>query len=827
MIQGPYHFIPIGILLTVSYLLSLLAVKMQIIRKARHKKFWNLLLAAAFFTTAIIGIILAAKVNYKWNAPWFDTLIQWHVDIGTVMIFIVFFHFSWNFRYFKNICKPEGYKVGAEEWNHDLHLSKAQLRLFFILLGAVSIIIQLVLIREFLKSLHGNELIIGLMLSVWMMLTALGAWVGSAYRVKMSKDAVLRALAILTILPLVIYLVNILVIRFLFLPGYEPGLLESFLIIVLQLLPITLLSGILFGYVAKSNRNILSLSSFYMLDSLGSLAGGILFGGILVFFLENLQVLAILYFTATIIVVFILKLQLRIIPRIMLLGISVVLTLFVMIPKGKNLIESLRYRKESVLEFQDTPYSNLTYTSKEGQVTLYSNATPFLSSYDVIQAEESVHYTVLQHPNPTHFLMISGGLYGAIDEIIKYNPERIDYCESDPSILKLNKKYFDIPEHQAVNIINRDGRNWLQMNDNPYDIILSLPGEPYTLGLNRFYTTEYFSLVKQNLRKNGVFGLKINPSGNYISEESLQLNSAVYHSLSRVFKHVLIIPGASNYFIASDTLLSIDIPSLYNGANFSNRYVNTDYLDKTQLEFESSLLHEEINKAPVELNSDLWPRIFYLSITNWLSKSGGNLRIAGILGIIGFLIILLLFKKESAGVYVGGFTGAGIQILLIMALQSFYGLAYLATPLMVTVFMAGIVLGVAYCKRLWHGFSLSKFTILLWIMALFCGGALILFRYPGLFAERFVGLTLLFIMNMIPGILIGFLYSMAVNLSHDHRIHVAGKLFGADLAGAALGTFITSIIILPLLGVTYTLILFSGINIAAGLYLLFRWGNRN
>ena len=823
MIQGPYHIIPIGILLIIFYILSLLAVRLQLLPLSSHRKFWNTLLAVTFFFTAIMGLTLALKINYKWNAAWFDRLLQWHVDVGTGMVFTAIFHFSWHFGYYRKLFQRVDHKAPVSTWSHDIGLTKDQTRLFFILLGATSIIIQLVLIREFLKSLHGNELIIGLMLSVWMVLTASGAWAGSSYLKKLSKKSILWLLLILTLLPLLIYLVNLLMIRFIFLPGYEPGLFESLIIVVLQLLPVTLISGMLFGYVVRSNKSNFPLSAFYMFDSLGSLAGGVLFGGILVFFFENLQVLTIQFLIAGLIILFILKLPCTKIVKTFIVGISIMAALFVLFPKGKNLIESIRYKNEQVLEYQDTPYSNLTYTLKEDQVTAYSNSTPFLSSYDLVIAEESVHYIALQHHDPRHFLIISGGLYGTIDEILKYNPERIDYCESDPNIVRLNKKYFDIPEDNALNIIYKDGRNWLQSNNDPYDVILSLPGEPYTLGLNRYYTTEYFRLAKRNLLETGILGLKLVPSGYYISEESLKLNSIIYHSLKSVFKYVLIIPGASNYFIASDQTLSIDIPELYSGFSFNNSYVNPDYLDRLQMEYESNLLLEEIDKTSTEINSDLLPRVFYVSIANWLSRSGGNLKTAGIAGILLFLVMLLFFKNITIGVYVGGFTGAGIQILLIMALQSFYGLAYFATPLMVTMFMAGIVFGVASCKRLWKGHSISKFTALLWIMALFSGGTMVLLKQPNVFAERLIGLPALFILNMIPGIITGFLYAMAVNLSGETGSSIAGKLFGADLVGAALGTFITSLLILPVFGVIYTLILFSGLNIIAGLFMLSRW----
>ena len=61
----------------------------------------------------------------------------------------------------------------------NLLYSEFQHRSIFILLGYISIMAQLVLLREFIKNFHGNELVIVIFLAVWMILTAMGARLGS------------------------------------------------------------------------------------------------------------------------------------------------------------------------------------------------------------------------------------------------------------------------------------------------------------------------------------------------------------------------------------------------------------------------------------------------------------------------------------------------------------------------------------------------------------------------------------------------------------------------------------------------------------------------
>ncbi len=52
------------------------------------------------------------------------------------------------------------------------------IKYLLIVLGGVAIINQLVFIREFLSVLDGNELVMGLVMSCWMILTGFGAYLG-------------------------------------------------------------------------------------------------------------------------------------------------------------------------------------------------------------------------------------------------------------------------------------------------------------------------------------------------------------------------------------------------------------------------------------------------------------------------------------------------------------------------------------------------------------------------------------------------------------------------------------------------------------------------
>ena len=72
-----------------------------------------------------------------------------------------------------------------------LNCTKLPRLIMFRMLGFISMVAQLVLLREFIKTFNGNELVIGIFLAIWMMLTGAGAW-ADGRRVQHSRDIWLR-----------------------------------------------------------------------------------------------------------------------------------------------------------------------------------------------------------------------------------------------------------------------------------------------------------------------------------------------------------------------------------------------------------------------------------------------------------------------------------------------------------------------------------------------------------------------------------------------------------------------------------------------------------
>src|SRR5664279_3166899 len=110
-----YHVISTSFTAILLYLISYSFYRIGYFSIQYHRRFWNILLAAAFIITALAGIFLALQINYKWNIPFIKTVLKWHVEFGIGMAITGLFHFIWHLEYyFKLFSKSKGH-AGKQE----------------------------------------------------------------------------------------------------------------------------------------------------------------------------------------------------------------------------------------------------------------------------------------------------------------------------------------------------------------------------------------------------------------------------------------------------------------------------------------------------------------------------------------------------------------------------------------------------------------------------------------------------------------------------------------------------------------------------------------
>jgi len=157
---------------------------------------------------------------------------------------------------------------------------KNTLRISLFILGFSSLATQVFLIRECFSVLNGNELVIGIVLANWMLLTGAGAYAGRLFGRMKGKISFLLFLQFLFSLLPILMMLKIDLWKAMSLPsGSIPGLIPVIRSMILFQMPFCLLNGFLFvayvhGLSDLTGKN--ASSGSYATESLGGMIAGLL-----------------------------------------------------------------------------------------------------------------------------------------------------------------------------------------------------------------------------------------------------------------------------------------------------------------------------------------------------------------------------------------------------------------------------------------------------------------------------------------------------------------------------------------------------------------------
>ncbi|MCB0806526.1 MAG: fused MFS/spermidine synthase [Bacteroidales bacterium] len=703
------------------------------------------------------------------------------------------------------------------------------LRFSVFVVGLTAMITQIILLRQFLVVFSGNELLIGVILSNWMLLTGLGAaFARRIIKLFPTETVYPYAHIILGVLPLVTSFFIFYLKNKIFPPGITYDILEIFTVSLVLLLPFCFVAGAMFTisatYISKQYRTN-KINTVYTIETIGSVVGGLLFNFVFIFIFNpffSLKLIMIINFLAAIIYGYKTLKQLQ----IKVLGLSVIaIGGIIMILNLNDTIWKIVFQNQDVILHTNSPYGNIVITETAGQYNIYQNGVYMYSNNNMIADEENVHYAMLQHPDPDNVLLLSGGLTGNINEILKYNVQTVDYLEIDPTLVKLTATYMHSERRSnKVNIINQDTRLYLKKVDKTYDVALINLPDPVTIQINRYFTLEFFEELKSRLSTNGIVSLSLSSSVNYLSQEDKQLHTALYSTLKLIFENVIIIPGMKNYFIASDGYLSSDIGQLTLQKKIKSNYVNPIYLDNELI----SQRREKIEKLIAEeviINYDFFPVTFLYQFKLWISQSNFSIFL------IGFIILISLFAVSrmnivNFGIFSTGFSASSLVVLLIIAFQIIYGYVYFMIGIFFTVFMIGILTATTWIRKRF-GISMKNYSLVQYVIGIFAVVTpLILISIKSQQPLNFVIHAVFILLTFIIGILAGLQFSQATVLRKQSISTTASGIYGSDLLGSAIGALLVSIVLIPYFGLIKVCLILGILNFLTGLLILYRSAKR-
>jgi spermidine synthase len=695
-------------------------------------------------------------------------------------------------------------------------------------LGISSIMTQLTLMREMLSVFSGNEMVFGIILGNWLLLTGIGSYLGgTASRLKNPLRVLIVAQVLIAVLPIAdVFLLRVLR-NAVFIRGAIVGVTETVLSSFVLLLPYCVIAGYLLTLaccVLASRESPASIGQVYFMDNIGDIGGGLLFSFVLIYLFNHF---GILYFPALLNLFFAGVLAFFIRRRVLLTGVSLLTAGFIGLIATLDLDRlstEIEYAGQKVVYHGNSPYGNLIVTESAGQYNFIENGIPLFSTQNVEEIEETVHYAMAQRPAAESVLLISGGVSGTAKEILKYKATRVDYVELDPLIIEVGRRY--VPENlsdERIRVINMDGRLFVKRTDRHYDVVIADLPDPSTSQINRFYTREFFHEVKRVLTNEGVLSLSLGHYENYLSKELARLLGVAHRTLREAFRNVLIIPGGQVFFLASDGPLYSDIADRIEEAGVQTQLVNRHYLSGTLTPDRLADMNRAV-AANLAVNKDFSPVLYYYHLLYWISQFKGRFGVLGGVLLLFFLIYLLRIRAVPFAIFTTGFAASALEVILLVGFQILYGYVYHRVGLIVTMFMLGLAVGSFAMNRMLPRRNRRDLVKIEFGVALLA--AVLPFMLMGLghlgsgIASSISAHVAIPLLTFILAVLVGMEFPLAGKADFRGVAPTAARLYTADFVGACLGALMVSTILIPVIGVVWVCLLAAGLNLVSGAIVL-------
>lgn len=793
-----YHVISTAFTAILLYLISYFFYRIGYYSLQQHRKFWNSVLATAFLMTAMAGVFLALQINYKWNIPFIKTVVKWHVEFGIGMAITGLFHFIWHLNYYVKLFSKTTRNTDIPELQK---LTPAEIKTNLFIIGFVSSSIQFLLMREIMNVTGGYELITGSFLGSWL----IGSAIGSSLAGKSTLNDIRKINLVFSISPVISLILMLFLSRLFLSPGETPSFLAAIIYTFLVLIPFCLVSGFTFikliGIAGSENKLVPGKS--FSIETTGGIVAGIIIALLSAGLLGTYKLLML----------------------IILLSIGYVLTTFyIHLPKTKILLKfsiiiagiiitflnpDLLFRQIllpgiKVTATKDTPYGNITKGKYKGEESLYYNQKLLAYKDDATEREEDIHYAMLQSESPEKVIIISGSPQSHVPEILKYPVSSVIYIERDPALIKFETSVSEKFQGKLI-VENRDAYRYIRNSTESVDVIILLIPPPSTLLLNRYYTSEFFNLVKKRLKPDGIFMCSPGPGDDYFNKESLNLYSSIYNSLAVNFKNIKPVAGNKLYFIASDKSISLSFCQLVEKRHIKNIYVSADFLEDDLIIRKSDEVNALIDRG-IKQNRSSFPVACLHSQSYQFSKNLGEKVPAIVLMFIVFALPVTTIKRRNLVMYFSASALAGFEIIILLSLQILVGNMYQLTGLIIAGLMAGLAVGSGINISFFNTISLRNKVILLILFYIIFGMTynLITELKSGLFSVVVIMLS-----GFLPALFTGNIFHELTGKTEG--IAASPAIYSADLAGSAFGFILISGFAVPVLGIRVSVFLLAAL----------------
>lgn len=719
--------------------------------------------------------------------------------------------------------------------------------------GLFSISAQALLFREFVSSLEGHDIAVGLFLAFWLTWVAIGAgtwrllnrlttrWLGQDWVVGLCVLMYIPASAIELLLMLSVR--ELAGIKAYALIGLGRLLFWTFIVCG----PVSLVTGLVFPmlcrWVARQGR--WPITAVYVLESAGSLVGGALTTVLLAVGWTAAGVWLVVWgLLAGLTGIAIFKSRPRWVSGI---AVSIAgLCIFGLVGSLDSRLS--RYiqltRWSSLLPAQSfggafgTARGEYLYGTYHGQFMVIRDRYVVDALPQSDGTRQLAAIAIAQRPQTRRVLVVDTGL--SLSRAL-LSIDTIEYCGLvclDPQYPYLIDRY--LPSELAggdrrLQIIATDIRSYLRQTSIEFDLMIIGQVGTINAATSRLYTKEFFDLARVRLGQDGVLVAAIPGGENVIGAELAYLGASIIGTVKEVFGNWQIIPGERTIIFGSDGQLTSQPDAIRQNlkkVDPEGEVYPADALasqiQPARIQKAVELYEEVLNYTGQIVNRDTHPigQLYGLLLTarqaglNVLGASqraahlGLWLLVVPVGAVVVLRLIYLLSHRQANGqfgafvpgfaIFCAGFAGITTVIILLSIHQAKFGTLYIYMGLVSGLFMAGLCIGAILMQYLllkapvrWTfiGLVLVHTCLLIWIT-----------RLAGI-ADPGVGLLALAF--LLVGICSGGYMPWAAHVAVSQGWEVgmaASRLELLDHAGAAIGGLGASLVLLPPIGLIKTLV---------------------
>ncbi len=631
------------------------------------------------------------------------------------------------------------------------------------LLGVISVASQVILIRELMSVFSGNELVFVVVLGVWLVGVALGSFLLRASSWIWVTGLFLASLVVLP--------VTILAVRsFRALLGIPMGSLTDIGRVVavssVLILPVAVILGGLFAVLARLSEDA---SGIYGKEAAGFTVGGIL------------------------------------------------MALIFMVPLPADLNQRtsmIAWQGYELIAQEQSPYGHLMVIERGGQRSLIENGRHLFTAQDDLSAEE-VQVPLLVHPNPKDVFLVGGGFSEAGSQMLKHPLERLDYAELDPVALRLEKAFFTSHLDMRIHLNAGDPRRILARQARRYDVIVINAGDPVSLLSARLFTREFYDEARRHLMPGGILSITMGLSEDYVNPQGKAYASSVYATLLSVFKDVQVVSGERMVWLASDKryhLSSELLTARLHERGIVTKFIQGHYLKDRMAPWRIAEVYAWLDPSAA-ISTDDKPVAAVRALAFLTTRTGSAFSTCvEVFERYGFWLWTVIPAMALAGFFgrgmvgaplwgmgVVGFTQMAFQVAVILSVQAVFGHAYAMVGVLTAGFMFGVFMGTHLFK---HVLKDSLVPAGLLAQTLLAGTFMACWTW---WPQGF------YFFPVVAGVFGGGLFRAYTAIAGEGR---AGVVYAADLIGAAAGAFLVGLFLVPLWGITATMLFVAAFNAA-------------